>query len=82
MQTKKPTKEIIDNWKDQVRLHEQLGQTVLKFMRHPDATPEEVIELQVRYREAYKQYVEMGDRLRKLWPRGEQFWKPYPWERS
>lgn len=82
MQTKKlPTRAIIDNWKRQMLLQEKLGQTVLKFMRHPDATREEVLDVQSRYRERYKQYVEMGDHLRKLWPYS-RFPIRYPWERS
>lgn len=58
----------------------RMGDLILEMMRHPDATPQQVLEAQASYARAYASYLEVRGSLRKLYPQQHSvFLKQYPW---
>lgn len=59
---------------------QEMGGTVLEMMRHPEATPELILDAQSRYARTYASYLEVRESLRKLYPQQHSvFLAQYPW---
>lgn len=77
--SKTPSKELRGKWKDFVAHHKVMGTNVLRLMRHPDATPEQVWELHLKYTEAMKKLYDLRDVLRERYPDGAFMPSQYQW---
>lgn len=56
-----------------------LGDTALKIMRHPDATPEMLWRIHTDYANVWKSYLETQQFLREKFPQRSMWGKRYPW---
>jgi len=45
-----------------------MGTSVLRLMRHPDATPEQLWELHLKYTETMKNFYDLRNKLRGIYP--------------
>ena len=60
----------------------RMGDLILEMMRHPDTTPQQVLDAQASYARTYASYLEVRDSLRKLYPpQHNVFLTAYPWEK-
>ena len=76
--TKRPPKQLVDNYKEmrlKIRRSEQL---VLQMVRHPDATEEMRKEVTDSYRRAYADYWRVRESLRKHFSYSP-YSVTYPW---
>ena len=61
----------------------RMGDLILDMMRHPEASPEMVLEAQKGYARTYASYLEVRESLRKLYPSEHSgFLAQYPWSQS
>jgi hypothetical protein len=78
--TKRPTKELIDNFKEMRQKIRRSEQLVLQMIRHPDATEEMRKEVTDSYRRAYADYIQVRDSLREHFPDSARCTSvQYPW---
>lgn len=53
---------------------------ILDLMRHPEATPQHVLNAQASYAQSYAHFIQVRDSLRKLYPiQPSLFTNAYPW---
>lgn len=58
------------------------GDLILELMRHPKATPQQVLDAQASYARSYANFIQVRDSLRKLYPiKPNLFTNAYPWEK-
>jgi hypothetical protein len=58
------------------------GNLILELMRHPDATPQQVLDAQASYARSYANFIQVRESLRKLYPiKPNLFINAYPWEK-
>jgi len=60
----------------------RMGDLILEMMRHPEVSPELVLEAQASYARSYANFIQVRDSLRKLYPiQPSLFINAYPWEK-
>lgn len=58
------------------------GNLILEMMRHPAATPQQVLDAQASYARSYANFIQVRDSLRKLYPiQPSLFINARPWEK-
>jgi len=76
---KKPPKELVENYKRWEKLNNDMGNTVLEMMRHPDATLEQLWALRLQYADSYAEFNDMRRQLRTMFWDGVYYTEKYPW---
>jgi hypothetical protein len=67
-------------WVQFVAHHKGIGNNVLRLMRHPDATPEQVWELHLKYTEVMQKYNDLRKILCERYPdNGAYMMMTPPW---
>jgi hypothetical protein len=74
-----PPKGLVENYKEWSELQGKLGQTVLKLMRHPDSTLEQLWGLRLTYADDCESFNEMRKQLRTMYWNGSGYMEKYPW---
>lgn len=78
-QRTKPPKELVENYKQWAKLNNDMGNTVLEMMRHPDATLEQLWAVRLQYADSYNEFNDMRKQLRKMYWDGVYYTEKYPW---
>ena len=60
-------------WVQHVAHHKSMGANVLRLMRHPDATPEQLWELHLKYTETMKNFYDLRNKLREIYPTNDAY---------
>lgn len=75
-----PSKELRQMWVQHVAHHKALGTKVLRMMRHPEATQQQLWELHQQYTETMKNFYNLRKILRELYPTDRNiFYTAPPW---
>ena len=75
----KPPKELVENYKRWAALHNEMGNTILELMRHPDSTLEQLWAARLQYADNYAEFNDMRKQLRTMYWDGPYSFEKYPW---
>lgn len=76
-------REIEARYKAIHSLVDTMGKDLLKLMRHPDSTPEQIITGKDRYFNAYRMWIETRTLLREKYPhRNHPLQRTLPWNKE
>ena len=75
----KPPKDVVENYKRWAKANNDMGQTILELMRHPDATLEQLWGARLTYADNYNEFNDMRKQLRKMYWDGTYQVDRYPW---
>lgn len=76
----KPTAEIVATYNKMHANVDSMGKSLLKLMRHPDATPEQINDARQMYFSVYQSWIEARMTLRERFqPKPHTFQRPLPW---
>lgn len=78
----KPPKELVENYKRWAKLNAEMGDTVLKVMRHPQATLEQLWAIRLQYADNYETFNDMRKQLRTMFWDGSYYDEKYPWNQT
>ena len=78
----KPPKELVENYKRWAQLQNDMGNTILELMRHPDSTLEQLWGARLTYADNYAEFNDMRKQLRSLFWDGGSLFEKYPWNNS
>ena len=78
-QRTKPPKGLVANYIEWVKLHNDMGRTVLELMRHPDSTLEQLWAARLQYADSYNEFNDMRKQLRTMYWDGPYLSDKYPW---
>lgn len=76
--SKQPSEQVLATYKEMHANYVNMGNTVLKLVRHPEATQEQLWEIHTKYSDVYKSLFEARQKLREIYPRSP-LWRDYPW---
>jgi uncharacterized FlgJ-related protein len=75
----KPPKDVVENYKRWAKLQDDMGQTILELMRHPNATLEQLWAARLQYADNHAEFNDMRKQLRKMYWDGGSYFEKYPW---